>query len=70
MANCRYCGLTNAIRDNTCIHCGTQFGGVAPEHRGAEIVGQPRTYAEWRRHLRSQDGRGIHRREPEPVGAK
>jgi hypothetical protein len=80
MANCRYCGLTNAIRDNTCIHCGTRFGGVAPEHRGSQIAGRPRTYAEWRQYLGTfpRNGEEIHHahgtsrviRETEPVGAK
>jgi hypothetical protein len=80
MANCRYCGLTNAIRDNACIHCGTRFGGAAPEYRGAEIVGWPRTFAEWRRYLgtRLRDGEVLHHahctrgvvRETEPAGVK
>lgn len=70
MANCQYCGLMNAIRDNNCIHCGTRFGEVAPECRGSQIVGRPRTYVEWKRRLRSQDGGEIHRRETEPAGVK
>lgn len=30
MANCRYCGLTNAIRYRRCIRCGTPFGAFGP----------------------------------------
>jgi hypothetical protein len=30
MANCRYCGLRNAIRHHRCIHCGTPFGAFGP----------------------------------------
>ena len=30
MANCRYCGLRNAIRHHRCIHCGTPFGACSP----------------------------------------
>ena len=30
MANCRYCGLRNAIRYHRCIHCGTPFGAFGP----------------------------------------
>jgi hypothetical protein len=30
MANCRYCGLRDAIRYHRCVHCGTPFGAFAP----------------------------------------
>ena len=30
MADCRYCGLRNAIRYHRCVHCGTSFGAFAP----------------------------------------
>jgi hypothetical protein len=60
MASCRHCGLTNAIRDNTCIHCGTPFGRFAPcvpEYRGSQGRGGPSSFAELRRRLKtcSQD---------------
>ena len=60
MANCRHCGLTNAIRDNTCIHCGTPFGRFAPcvpEYRGSQGRGGLSSYAELKRCLKtsSQD---------------
>jgi len=63
MANCRHCGLANAIRDNTCIHCGTRFGELTPcvpEYRGSQSRGGLSTYAELRRRLCSQDGGEIH----------
>jgi len=30
MANCRYCGLRNAIRYHRCIHCGTPLSTSGP----------------------------------------
>jgi hypothetical protein len=60
MANCRHCGLMNAIRENTCIHCGTRFGELVPEYRGSQSRGGPSTYAELRQRLCSHDGGEIH----------
>lgn len=30
MADCRYCGLRDAIRYHRCVHCGTPFGASSP----------------------------------------
>jgi hypothetical protein len=39
MANCRYCGLRNAIRYHHCIHCGTPFKALRPFSRS--LLNQP-----------------------------